>query len=157
MIAYINYTPMYVHIIQKQQHTTNKGHPFISTEFFCIFRWDSQTNQTEGAKWLWSPASARGPGINWWWKSWGEMFTTQNREMMTSVRWFWIFLRKKKRGVFHLEPEPPFFWQNHSEEFDSRISHKWIACYYQAGEVSLLVDLMSWQFTNIQTIILKPS
>ena len=77
-----------------------------------------------------------------WWLLWGD---------------FGFFCGKKKRGVFHLEPEPPFFWQNHSEEFDSRISHKWIACYYQAGEVSLLVDLMSWQFTNIQTIILKPS
>ena len=32
----------------KQQYTTNKGHPFIYTEFFCIFSWDSkQTRQKE--------------------------------------------------------------------------------------------------------------
>lgn len=46
MIAYINHAPMYVHIL-KQQYT-NKGHPFIYTEFFCTFSWDSkQTRQKE--------------------------------------------------------------------------------------------------------------
>ena len=149
MIAYIKlytYVCAYIYIYI--------GHPFIYPEFW-IFSWDSeQTRQKEPNDF--EALREREKLV---------VLVVENLgEVMPSARCQTDFLRKnmkklwKKRCVFNLEPEPPFFWQDHSEKLYGKISQKWIP--HVAIKLVIwidLVDLMSWQFPNIQTFILKPS